>query len=73
MKLIDYSKTDHLKFEPKNPIVFQGSKTKYYEIEYDAVYEDGHVEKRLVLVLIIMIILRNILGIILRLTMEKKE
>lgn len=46
MKLIDYSKIDHPKFEPKNPIVFQNSKTKYYEIEYDAVYEDGHVEKK---------------------------
>ena len=46
MKLIDYSKIDYPKFEPKNPIVFQGSKTKYYEIEYDAVYEDGHIEKK---------------------------
>ena len=32
MKLIDYSKIDCPKFEPKNPVVFQGSKTKYYEI-----------------------------------------
>ena len=46
MKLIDYSKIDCPKFEPKNPVVFQGSKTKYYEIEYDAVYEDGHIEKK---------------------------
>lgn len=46
MKLIDYSKIDYPKFEPKNPIVFQNSKTKYYEIEYDAVYEDGHIEKK---------------------------
>ena len=45
MKIKDFLKEGNSKFEPKNPKIIQNSKTKYYTIEYDAVYEDGHIEK----------------------------
>lgn len=45
MKITDFAKKERLIFEPKNPKVIQNSKTKYYEIEYDAVYADGRIEK----------------------------
>ena len=45
MKLTDYSKDKPMTFEPTNPKVVYDSKTKYYNIDYDAVYDDGHIEK----------------------------
>ena len=48
MMIKDFTKEKFMKFKPANPKVVCNNKNKtYYEIEYDAVYTDGHVEKHI--------------------------
>lgn len=46
MKLKDFTKEGNPEFELRNPKVTQ-DETGYYTIEYDAIYDDGHVEQHI--------------------------